>query len=145
MKFIRIGSHNRPIPQRATDGSAGYDLCFHSAFDGHEVAIDPGSRLLLPTGFGVELAPLTVGMVCSRSGLANKSGLFVLNAPGIIDSDYRGEIKVILANFGTERAIIKCGERIAQLVVVNCVMTPPFEGIAFDTERGSGGFGSTGS
>lgn len=140
MNFKRIGIHSLPLPQIATAGSAGYDL-----MSAVSQRIDPGDRRLIPTGFAVQLPVGLVGMVCSRSGLALKHGIFVLNAPGIIDSDYRGEIGVILMNMGENDFVINVGDRIAQLVVTPVVTLRAFEAQDLgDTARGGGGFGSTG-
>ncbi len=130
------------IPNRATEGSAGFDL--HACID-TPVSITPGIRVLISTGIAIEIPNNYCGMVCSRSGLASKHGIFVLNAPGIIDSDYRGEIKVILCNFGKETVVIENGQRIAQLVIVP-VATPELRLTTqvSETDRGTGGFGSTG-
>ena len=140
VNFKRIGIHNLPLPQIATAGSAGYDL-----MSAVSQRLDPGDRRLIPTGFAVQLPVGLVGMVCSRSGLALKHGIFVLNAPGIIDSDYRGEIGVILMNMGENDFVINVGDRIAQLVVTPVVTLRAFEAQDLgDTARGGGGFGSTG-
>jgi dUTP pyrophosphatase len=138
MKFKRIGNHDLPLPQIATDGSAGYDLQLWAS-DQEPVKVMQGCVSLLCTGFSVEIPRGMVGLLCSRSGLAIKDGVFVLNAPGIIDSDYRGEIRVILASLSPITKIFKHGDRIAQLVIVPCVTTPAIEGELGDTERGSGG------
>ena len=107
--------------------------------------IEPGERALIPTGTYIALPSGYVGMVCPRSGLAIKEGITVLNAPGIIDSDYRGEISVILHNASKKAVNIKHGERIAQLVVTTVpnVMLTNVEELG-ETERGASGFGSTG-
>lgn len=127
--------------ERATEGSAGYDL---RAFYG--CVIEPSETLAVDTGVHVAIPEGYVGMVCSRSGLAAKHGVHVLNAPGIIDSDYRGEIMVLLRNSGHSTHFIKEGDRIAQLVIVPCI-TPKVEYVESlpATTRGAGGLGSTGS
>ncbi|MCX8050280.1 MAG: dUTP diphosphatase [Chlorobi bacterium] len=131
-----------PLPQYATAGSAGMDLC---AAIGEPLVIEPKSIVLVPTALAIALPPGYEAQVRSRSGLAYRHGIFCLNSPGTIDSDYRGEIKVILANFGSAPFIIERGMRIAQLVVAR------YERIEWrvvdalpDTARGTGGFGSTG-
>lgn len=129
------------IPERSTDGAAGYDL---RALDDHYVPAN--YRLLIPTGLSIAIPDGYVGMVCSRSGLAFKYGIFVLNAPGIIDSDYRGEVGVILANSTPMNFFVGHGDRIAQLVIVKHEK-PVFEFVEDldGTVRGDGGFGSTGA
>lgn len=128
------------IPKYQTAGSAGCDL--QSAED---KTIRPGDRVLVGTGVKLEI-PFGFGaQVCSRSGLAIKHGVAVLNSPGIIDNDYRGEIKVILHNSGNEEFIIKKGDRIAQLLffpIIQAIFHKARE--VSETERGEGGFGSTG-
>lgn len=130
------------IPKRATDGSAGYDL-YSNEF---QFFLAPGERKLVKTGIALQLPPYMSALVLPRSGWAAEYGITVLNAPGLVDSDYRGEIKVILANLGTESSpTIFHGARIAQMVFTT-FMLPDFEEIEEldETERGSGGFGSSG-
>jgi len=131
-----------PLPVYATGGAAGADLC--AAVDS-EIAIAPGERQAVPTGLVVEIPDGFEGQVRPRSGLAIRRGLTVVNAPGTIDCDYRGELKVLLVNLGTETVSIARGDRIAQLVVA------PVTRAAFvetddvtASDRGAGGFGSTG-
>ena len=127
-------------PAYATEGDAGLDLCALDA-----TVIPAGGRKLVPTGIAVELPPHTVGLVCSRSGLAYKKGVFVLNAPGIIDSGYRNDVGVILQNTGDEDFVIEAGDRIAQLVVQEFIAVKLVEVEELgDSARGQGGFGSTG-
>lgn len=128
------------LPQKATEGSAGFDLV--SIEDG---TIIGGSRAVFRTGIGMELPPGYEAQVRPRSGLALKHGLTVLNSPGTIDSDYRGEVKVIIANHGPTYAV-KAGDKIAQ-VVVQRVPSIDFEVVdaLSETDRGAGGFGSTGT
>ena len=130
------------LPSYATIGSAGADL---RAAVGTPLVIQPGERALVPTGIAMALPTNHEGQVRPRSGLAVKFGLTVLNAPGTIDADYRGEIMVPLINLGGEEFVVEHGLRIAQLVVA------PFHQADFhvvddldDTARGDGGFGSTG-
>ena len=136
---------NKPV--QATEGAAGMDLIADfsqtPAKDWH--LIEPGERALIPTGTYIALPSGYVGQVCPRSGLALKEGITVLNAPGIIDSDYRGQISVILHNAGKKAVTIKQGERIAQLLVsiVPQVVLTNVEQLS-ETERGAAGFGSTG-
>jgi len=131
------------IPQYATPGSAGMDL--HANLY-EEVKIRAFNRALIPTGIAIEIPPGYEAQVRSRSGLALKVGLMVLNSPGTIDSDYRGEVCVILQNTGTEPVVISDGDRIAQLVIAP-VIQPIVEEVVelSDTQRGSGGFGSSGT
>jgi len=133
-----------PLPVPQTAHAAGADL-LAAITDGEEVEIAPGERRLVPCGFAMALPVGYEAQVRPRSGLALQHGVTVLNAPGTIDADYRGEVKVILINLGAETFIIRRGDRIAQLVVA------PVTGFAFaeaetldDTGRGGGGFGSTG-
>ncbi len=131
-----------PLPEYATIGSAGMDI--RAAIE-TTIDIAPGSIALIPTGLAIALQPGLECQVRSRSGLAAKHGIFALNAPGTIDSDYRGEINVILANFGKETFQIKRGDRIAQLVIAKYENIVWLETQSLDsTERGAGGFGSTG-
>jgi dUTP pyrophosphatase len=133
---------NLPLPSPATAGSAGMDV--YAAIE-QPVFLNPGAIVLIPTGIAIEIP---VGFECqvrSRSGLAAKNGVFALNAPGTIDSDYRGEIQVILANFSSAPYSIEPASRIAQLVVARyaTVHWNPVSSLS-STERGEGGFGSTG-
>lgn len=130
------------IPQYAHADDAGLDL--FSAEDGY---INPGHRKVVKTGIAVQIPAGKVGFVCSRSGLAAKNGVFVLNAPGVVDSGYTGEVCVILMNDGKDLFEFHRGDRIAQLVIVDCHHAEIEEVESFDgtTERGEGGFGSTGA
>jgi dUTP diphosphatase len=130
------------LPDYATAGAAGCDL---RAAVTEPLTILPGTRALVPTGISLAIPEGFEGQVRMRSGLAIRSGLALLNAPGTIDSDYRGEVKVILANLGSEPVTLARGERIAQLVfapVTRAKLTRA-EALA-PTEREDGGFGSTG-
>lgn len=132
-----------PVPSYATGGAAGMDVC--AALD-QPLTIAPSQIVLVPTGFCMAVP---IGYECqvrSRSGLAAKHGIFALNAPGTIDSDYRGEVKVILANFSSDPFVVEPGMRIAQLVVAQHA-TVQWEEVSElgGTERGAGGFGSTGT
>lgn len=126
-----------PLPSRATDGSAGYDLC--SSFD---ATLFPGSRLAIPTGFAWGFHSSICGQIWPRSGIADRCGIDVL--AGLIDPDYRGEVSVVLINHGTDVFSIKKGDRIAQMVLVPWHRYDLDEGEIPETERGTGGFGSTG-
>jgi dUTP pyrophosphatase len=129
-----------PMPAYESTGAAGMDICAAESVNlrvGKRAAIATGFAFAIPMGYEVQVRP--------RSGLALKNGITCLNTPGTIDSDYRGEIKVILANLGDEDFQVKTGDRIAQIVVAPVVQAAMVEVDALDdTARGSGGFGSTG-
>ena len=132
-----------PLPQRMTPGSSGCDIC--AALD-EPLDLLPGARALIPTGFCFEIPEGFEVQVRPRSGLAVKYGITVLNTPGTIDADYRGEVKIILVNLSPQPFVIKHGDRIAQLVpakVANYVNFAERDSIS-ETGRGAGGFGSTG-
>ena len=131
-----------PLPSYATPGSAGVDLT--AALEA-PLVLSPGARAAVPTGIALALPEGYEAQVRPRSGLALNHGIAVLNSPGTIDSDYRGEVRVILANLGDTPVTIARGERIAQLVVAP-VSRVAFERVADlpETRRGAGGFGSTG-
>ncbi len=134
-----------PAPTYASAGAAGADL-YAALAEGQTLIIEPGARDLVSTGISIALPPGFEAQVRPRSGLAVSAGVTVLNAPGTIDSDYRGEIKVILVNLGAQPVEISRGMRIAQLVVAP-VTRVEFEVVAGpldETARGEGGFGSTG-
>lgn len=144
IRIYRISSatNDVPLPAYATDGSAGMDI--FSAVD-RPLTVQPGETVLVPTGFSIELPQGFEAQIRPRSGLAIKQNIGLMNAPGTIDSDYRGEVKVVLTNFGKEEFIINRGDRIAQMVIAR------YERIEWelsdslnDTVRGAGGFGSTG-
>ena len=131
-----------PLPRAASTGSAGLDL---RAAVGESLLLEPGARAQVPTGIAIELPPGYEAQVRPRSGLAIRHGLTLLNSPGTIDSDYRGEVQVILVNLGQEACRIARGDRIAQLVVARVESPRVVEVAALaETDRGSGGFGSTG-
>jgi dUTP pyrophosphatase len=132
------------LPVYHSDDAAGLDLTAASMADA-DIVMQPGGRALIPTGFAIELPRGYEAQVRPRSGLALNSGVTVLNSPGTIDSDYRGEVGVILINLGSHPFVIKRGMRIAQLVVspVERVMLVERDGLE-DSARGAGGFGSTG-
>jgi dUTP pyrophosphatase len=138
----RLNNYQGSLPRYATAGSAGMDI--QCALN-EPYILEPGSVGLLPTGLAIALPPGYECQIRSRSGLAAKHGIFALNAPGTVDSDYRGEIRVILANFGKTPYTVQPGERIAQLVIAR------YESVQWqemtelpNTDRGQGGFGSTG-
>lgn len=133
-----------PLPAYETGGSAGMDLRAAVAGD-QPLTLAPGARALIPTGLKIALEPGFEAQVRPRSGLALKHGLTCLNSPGTIDSDYRGEVGVVLINHGQEPFVIRRGERIAQMVIAPYAQAVMREVEALDeTARGAGGFGSTG-
>lgn len=144
MKIKRTpGTEDLPLPKQATVGSAGIDLLYAGKDD---LVLLPGHREIVPTGISIALAHGFEGQVRSRSGLAAKHGVVVLNSPGTIDADYRGEIGVIMMNFGDNLFPIRRGDRIAQLVVSRVERVSLCVADSWDTtERGTGGFGSTGT
>jgi dUTP pyrophosphatase len=130
---------------RGTKESAGFDL----RYKGEKMELLPNDRALMSTSLRVKMPSGFYGMVCSRSGLAHNYGVFVLNAPGIIDSDYRGEVRVILLNSGDGPYTISPDDKIAQIIFSELPSKSyqnfhRVDGIDFDTERGENGFGSTG-
>jgi len=141
--FSRVaGGQDLPVPQRATDHAAGFDL--RARVDG-AVELSPGERALVPSGIRVALPQGFEAQVRPRSGLAWKRGLTVLNGPGTVDADYRGEICVLLVNLGREPVRIERGERIAQLIVQRLPRVELHETDELpETARGAGGFGHTG-
>ncbi len=134
---------NLPVPQKMTVGSSGSDVC---AAITENITLQPQERILVPTGFCFEIPHGFEVQVRPRSGLAWKHGITVLNTPGTIDSDYRGEVKVILINLGTEPFTLERGERIAQVVPMTIASDLNFaeKDSLSDTDRGAGGFGHTG-
>lgn len=143
MKVPIINRSNNPLPQYATEDSAGLDLyaCLEE-----EVQLQPLERKLIPTGISLALPRGYEAQIRPRSGMALKKGITVLNAPGTIDADYRGEIKVILINLSSEAVVLRHGERIAQMVIAQYT---PIEWTLVErleeTDRGEGGFGHTGT
>ncbi|MGA7973824.1 MAG: dUTP diphosphatase [Pseudolabrys sp.] len=134
-----------PLPAYQTAHAAGLDLMAALPED-EPLTLAPGARTLVPTGLAMALPAGFEGQVRPRSGLAVKHGLSVLNAPGTIDADYRGEIQVLLVNFGSDSVVVARGMRIAQLVVAAVAQADILEVVALpSTARGFGGFGSTGS
>ncbi len=142
LKLRRVGGRGPPLdlPRYESPGAAGLDLRADEDF-----ALAPGERCLVPTGLALEIPPGFEGQVRPRSGLAARHGVALVNAPGTVDSDYRGEVKVILVNLGQEPFAARRGERIAQLVIAPVARVEPVlvEELS-DTDRGGGGFGSTG-
>lgn len=139
---LKIRSISGDVPAYATDGAAGMDI---KAFLNEPILLKPMERKLVPTGLFLEIPVGYEGQIRARSGLAIKKGIGLVNSIGTIDSDYRGEVKVPLINFGEEDFVINDGDRIAQLVIAR------YEKVAVilqeelsDTDRGDGGFGHTG-
>lgn len=131
-----------PLPQKMSSLASGFDL--YAAID-EKVTLNPGERLLISTGIALSMPPELEAQIRPRSGLAYKQGITALNSPGTIDADYRGEIKVLLINHGTEPFVIEHGDRIAQMVFqeVPDVSLEEVEELT-ETKRGQGGFGHTG-
>ena len=142
VKVARVGGRGPPLelPRYETEGAAGLDLRADEPF-----TLAPGERRAVPTGLAVEIQPGHEGQVRPRSGLAARHGVGMVNAPGTVDADYRGEVKVILVNHGQEPVSFARGDRIAQLVIAPVVRVElePVETLS-PTGRGGGGFGSTG-
>lgn len=142
MEVKIVNKSGNPCPTYATAGSAGVDLRASLTDDYY---IHPGERMLIPTGLYIQLPEGYEAQIRPRSGLALKNGITVLNTPGTVDMDYRGEIGVILINNGEDVFHIKNGDRIAQMVIAKCEQVEFKEVENLDeTERGSGGFGHTG-
>jgi len=148
---VRIGyvwlKHGRGLspPRKASEGAAGFDLGAAVPAEA-PLSIAPGGRAMVPTGLTLQLPPGHEGQVRPRSGLAAEFGVTVLNAPGTVDADYRGEVKVILVNHGDSAFTVRRGDRIAQLVVAPVAEAEFVElASAEDTRRGASGFGSTGT
>ena len=143
--FVQVLAHGAglPLPSYATAGSAGLDL---RAAVYEPLVLPPGERAVIPTGLCLAIPADCEGQVRARSGLALRHGIAVLNAPGTIDADYRGELRVILINHGQHPFVVERGQRIAQLVIapVTRVDLTPKTTLP-PTQRGAGGFGSTGS
>jgi dUTP pyrophosphatase len=130
------------LPVYSSEGAAGMDL---RAFLASELLIPPGRRAKIPTGLRIEIPPGFEAQVRPRSGLAARFGVTILNSPGTIDSDYRGELEIILVNFGEEDFVVKDGDRIAQMVIAPVSRAVLLETDSItETKRGAGGFGSTG-
>jgi dUTP pyrophosphatase len=142
VRVLRLPNNpDLPLPSRQTGGSAGFDLASAEP----DFVLSPGERRLVATGLSIELPHGVEGQVRPRSGLALRHGLTMPNAPGTIDSDYRGELKVILQNGGAQPVTIARGDRIAQLVFARYETPDLVDASALDdSARGAGGFGSTG-
>ena len=138
-------AHGLPLPAYETVGAAGMDLRA-AVEDDAPIVLKPGGRVMAPTGLAFAVPPGFEAQVRPRSGLAAKAGVTCLNTPGTIDSDYRGEVKVILINLGEEDFTIRRGDRIAQLVIAPVTQASWSLVASLDeTTRGAGGFGSTGA
>lgn len=142
LKLMRV-REGAIIPKQATAGSAGYDLC--ACMDAPQT-IEPGERCVFPSGLAAEIPAGTAGFIFTRSGLGIKKGIHVTNGVGVIDSDYRGEIRIGLHNLSAEPYTVQPGERIAQMIIMP-YFTPMIEEVTSltETDRGAGGFGSTGT
>lgn len=139
---IKLLKDGAKVPERATSGSAGYDLC---ACVESPVVINKGDIAIIPTGIAISADKNTAVMIYARSGLASKKGIALANGVGVVDSDYRGEICVALINNGREDFIVENGMRIAQMVVTPVIIEDmTVTDTLTETERGEGGFGSTG-
>jgi dUTP diphosphatase len=137
------GARGLPLPARATAGSVGFDV--HAALE-RDLVLEPGDRALVPTGFAIAVPDGYEAQVRPRSGLALRHGLVLPNAPGTIDSDYRGELSVIVLNAGREPITLRRGDRIAQVVIAPVTNARFVEVESLDdTARGAGGFGHTGN
>jgi dUTP diphosphatase len=142
VRILRLPTNlDLPLPSRQTTGSAGFDLASAEP----DFVLAPGERRMVSTGLAVEIPPGIEGQVRPRSGLALRHGITMPNAPGTIDSDYRGEVRVILQNLGTEPVTIVRGDRIAQLVFARYETPELVDATELEqSSRGAGGFGSTG-
>ena len=142
MNINIINKSEHPLPQYETAHAAGMDM---RAFIGEEIVIKPMQRMLIPTGLHIELPVGYEAQIRPRSGLAYKHGISIVNSPGTIDADYRGEIKVLLINFSDTDFVVNNGDRIAQMVIAKheTVIWTSAEELS-DTARGEGGYGHTG-
>ena len=142
LKLMRV-REGAIIPKQATTGSAGYDLC--ACMDAPQT-IEPGERCVFPSGLAAEIPAGTAGFIFTRSGLGIKKGIHVTNGVGVIDSDYRGECQIGLHNLSAEPYTVQPGERIAQMIIMP-YFAPTIEEVTSltETDRGAGGFGSTGT
>lgn len=139
---IKIKSDSGFLPEYETEGSAGMDV---RAFIKEPIKLKPGERAQVPTGLRIQIKPGYEVQIRARSGLAARNGIGLLNGVGTVDSDYRGEIKILLINHGDEDFIITNGDRIAQMLVASYEKVDwQLSGELEDTERGEGGFGHTG-
>ena len=142
IKIKRLRNHRLPLPAYQSEHAAGMDLM---ADIEAPYSLAPMSRVAVPTGFAIEIPPGFEGQVRPRSGLAFKEGVTVINAPGTIDADYRGEVKVLLVNLGNDTVLVHPGDRVAQLVIAPVIRASVEEVDNLEgTARGDGGFGHTG-
>ncbi len=140
--WVRVAADAVPLPAYQTKGAVGMDLCAAVA---SPLTIAPGERALVPTGWAIAVPEGFEGQVRPRSGLALRHGITVLNSPGTIDPDYRGELQVLLINHGREAFVVARGDRIAQLVIAPIIRAELIELTELPaTARGGGGYGSTG-
>jgi len=143
VRIVRLpGARDLPLPRQATSQSAGFDLQAHVD---DRLEIPPGGRALVPTGVAIALPDGYEAQVRPRSGLALRKGLTLVNTPGTVDADYRGEIRLIMINHGDETVVVRRGDRLAQMVIhtVPRVVLEEVDSLP-ESERGSGGFGHTG-
>lgn len=139
---IKRLAENAPLPTKGSSQAAGFDL--RANLDGNSVIIDPHKTIKIGTGVAMAIPAGHMGLIFARSGLATKEGLRPSNCVGLVDSDYRGEIIVALHNDTSESKMVSHGDRIAQLVILPYPEVEFEEGVLDETERGEGGFGSTG-
>jgi dUTP pyrophosphatase len=146
VRIVRLAhGADLPLPKYQSAHAAGFDLLAAVPAEA-PVTLAPGGRALIPTGIAIALPQDYEGQVRPRSGLAARHGITVLNAPGTVDADYRGEIQVVLANLGSEPFAVSRGTRIAQLIIAPVQQVTLVETVTLDsTTRGQGGFGSTGT
>ncbi len=143
MGVYKLAHFRGDLPRYQTAGASGFDV--RAQLEGKEIVLKPLQKVLVPTGLSFEIPEGFEIQVRPRSGLAAKFGVSIVNTPGTIDSDYRGEVKVILINLGTEDFVIKDQERVAQMVLCPVYQAQFVElSLMSETERGAGGFGSTG-
>jgi dUTP pyrophosphatase len=142
LRRVRPGADPLPLPRYQTDGSAGLDL--HADLE-RPMTVAPGERVVVPTGIALAIPDGFEGQIRPRSGLARRHGLTLVNTPGTIDADYRGEVQVLVINHGDEAVILHRGDRIAQLIIAPVARAMLVEVDELDdTGRGAGGFGHTG-
>lgn len=142
VRRVRTGAEPLPLPRYQTAHAAGLDL--HADLD-MPLTLAPGERALVPTGLALAIPPGFEGQLRPRSGLALRHGLTLVNAPGTIDADFRGEVRILLINHGSDAVVLQRGDRIAQLVIAPVVRATLVEVDSLeDTPRGAGGFGHTG-
>ncbi|MFC1840687.1 dUTP diphosphatase [Thermodesulfobacteriota bacterium] len=142
LKIKRVKKSDLPLPAYETDGSAGMDI--RASLD-EDITLEPGDIKLIPTGISISIPMGYEGQIRPRSGLALKHGIGLVNSPGTIDSDYRGEVRIIMINYGRKSFTVKHGDRIAQMIIARIFNATIEEVSELDsTERGQGGFGHSG-